>query len=260
MRKRIDNRLRVVIENGVGLGHRTLLVVVGDKARDQVVILHHMLSKCRVKARPSVLWCYKKELGFSSHRKKKMKQLQKRMITSGGGGDGAEEDPFELFVASTTIRYCYYKETHKILGNTYGMLVLQDFEALTPNLLARTVETVEGGGLVVLLLKSVKSLKTLFTMTMDVHARFRTEAHDDIVGRFNERFILSLASIKNCAVVDDSLNVLPISSHIKNVVSYKGSHAFLSGFWELYVLNNFQDDDNFLAFSLHSFPLLCNVN
>lgn len=28
----------------------------------------------------------------------------------------------------------------------------QDFEALTPNLLARTVETVEGGGIVVLLL------------------------------------------------------------------------------------------------------------
>ena len=31
----------------------------------QVVILHHMLSKAVIKARPSVLWCYKKELGFS---------------------------------------------------------------------------------------------------------------------------------------------------------------------------------------------------
>lgn len=31
----------------------------------QVVILHHMLSKATVRARPSVLWCYKKELGFS---------------------------------------------------------------------------------------------------------------------------------------------------------------------------------------------------
>lgn len=36
-----------------------------------------------------------------------------------------EDDPFELFVASTNIRYCYYSETHKILGNTYGMCVLQ---------------------------------------------------------------------------------------------------------------------------------------
>lgn len=36
-----------------------------------------------------------------------------------------EDDPFELFVASTNIRYCYYSETHKVLGNTYGMCVLQ---------------------------------------------------------------------------------------------------------------------------------------
>lgn len=43
---------------------------------------------------------------------------------------------------------------------------LQDFEALTPNLLARTVETVEGGGLVVLLLRTVSSLKQLYTMAM----------------------------------------------------------------------------------------------
>lgn len=60
----------------------------------------------------------------------------------------------------------YYKESHKILGNTYGMLVLQDFEAITPNLLARTIETVEGGGLVVLLLKTMTSLRQLYTMTM----------------------------------------------------------------------------------------------
>ena len=31
----------------------------------QVVILHHMLSKASVRARPSLLGCYKKELGFS---------------------------------------------------------------------------------------------------------------------------------------------------------------------------------------------------
>ena len=38
-----------------------------------------------------------------------------------------EDDPFELFIASTNIRYSYYHETHKILGNTYGMCALQDF-------------------------------------------------------------------------------------------------------------------------------------
>ena len=35
---------------------------------------------------------------------------------------------------------------------------MQDFEALTPNLLARTVETVEGGGLVIMLVSNLTSL------------------------------------------------------------------------------------------------------
>lgn len=105
----------------------------------------------------------------------------------------------------------YYKETDKILGNTFGMCILQDFEAITPNLLARTIETVEGGGLVLLLLKGMTSLKQLYTLSMDVHSRYRTEAHDDVTARFNERFILSLGSCESCLVVDDELNVLPIS-------------------------------------------------
>lgn len=215
VRKKIDNRLRILIENCVAEKHRSLFVVVGDHGRDQIVILHHMLSKAVVKTRPNVLWCYKKELGFSSHRKKRMKQIQKKIRS--GKLDVNEDDPFELFVSSTNIRYCYYAETHKILGSTYGMCILQDFEALTPNLLARTVETVEGGGAVVILLRTMKSLRKLYTMTMDVHARYRTEAHQDVVGRFNERFLLSMMSCKNCMVIDDQFNLLPLSSHMINM-------------------------------------------
>lgn len=96
----------------------------------------------------------------------------------------------------------------------FRVCFIQDFEAVTPNLLARTIETVEGGGIVVILLRTMNSLKQLYTMTMvslsassavvtppllvpaasqwfvlhqDVHARYRTEAHQDVVGRFNER-------------------------------------------------------------------------
>jgi hypothetical protein len=59
---------------------------------------------------------------------------------------------------------------------------LQDFEALTPNLLARTVETVEGGGIVIMLLSNLCSLTQLYTLTMDVHARLRTDAHQTVTG------------------------------------------------------------------------------
>lgn len=36
VRKKIDNRIRVLIENGVAEKHRTMFVVIGEKAMDQV--------------------------------------------------------------------------------------------------------------------------------------------------------------------------------------------------------------------------------
>ena len=213
MRKKVDSRVRTLIENSVKLNQRSFFVMIGDRGRDQVVNLHYILSKAVIKARPSVLWCYKKDLGFSSHKQRRIKKIKRKKDIGGVN----EEDPFELFITSSDIRYCYYKDTHKILGNTYGMLILQDFEALTPNLLARTIETIEGGGIIVLLLKSMNSLRKLYAISMDVHSRFRSASKSKIVPRFNERFILSLVSCKSVLVVDDELNILPLSSHARNL-------------------------------------------
>ncbi|GKZ31213.1 killer toxin resistant protein [Aspergillus brasiliensis] len=209
-RKAIDSRIPALIRNGVQEKKRSFFVVVGDRAKDVIVHLHYIMSSVDVKQNKSVLWAYKKDLlGFTSHRKKREAKIKKEVKR--GIREPNQEDPFELFITLNQIRYVYYKETEKILGNTYGMCVLQDFEAMTPNLLARTVETVEGGGIVLLLLKGMNSLKQLYTLSMDIHSRYRTEAHDDVTARFNERFILSLGSCDSCLVVDDELNVLPIS-------------------------------------------------
>ncbi|KAK4980974.1 N-acetyltransferase 10 [Elasticomyces elasticus] len=188
----------------------TNVLKLGDRQKDVIVNLYHILLNVDLKLNKSVLWAYKnKLLGFTSHRKKREKKIRKEIKR--GIRDVDTEDPFELFVSTQNIRYVYYKETDRILGNTYGMCILQDFEAITPNLLARTIETVEGGGLVLLLLKGMNSLKQLYTLSMDIHSRYRTEAHGDVTARFNERFILSLGACDACLVVDDELNVLPIS-------------------------------------------------
>jgi len=70
VRKRVDERVRRFVEEGVALEQRGLVVLVGDHGKDQVVNLHAILARARVRARPSVLWCYKRELGFSTHRNK----------------------------------------------------------------------------------------------------------------------------------------------------------------------------------------------
>jgi N-acetyltransferase 10 len=142
---------------------------------------------------------------------KKIKNAKKRGLAK-GKNDDPTVDNFELFISSTDINWCFYKDSHRVLGSTVGVLVLQDFEALTPNLMARTIETVEGGGLVIFLMRTVKSLKQLYAMSMDVHSRYRTESSGDVIPRFNERFILSLGKCTNCLVCDDELNVLPLSN------------------------------------------------
>ena len=50
VRKKIDNRIRVMIENGVALGHRTMFVVVGDKGRDQVIVIGFIDMHGRLRA------------------------------------------------------------------------------------------------------------------------------------------------------------------------------------------------------------------
>lgn len=58
VRKKIDNRIRTLIENGVKLGHRTMFVVVGDKGRDQVRYHFYFMSML------TVLKCNEYELLF----------------------------------------------------------------------------------------------------------------------------------------------------------------------------------------------------
>eukprot|EP00116_Pleurobrachia_bachei_P000855 sb/3461117/ len=212
--KKLDSRIHKIIQESVKSGHRGLFAVVGERARDQVVILHHLLSKATIAARPNVLWCYKKDLGFTTHKKKRMKMIKKKI--KAGTLDPNKDDTFEMFISATEIRYLYYNESHNILGNTYGMCVLQDFEAVTPNVLARTIETVQGGGLVVMVLNSVSDVKQLYDLQMDCHDRFKTSAYHTVVPRFNKRFLLSLTDCSNCLVLTDNLEVLPFSSKSVN--------------------------------------------
>ena len=102
VKKKIDSRIRGLLQAGVKNGHRSFIVLVGDRGRDQVVNLHYILSKLQVKQRPDVLWCYKKELGFSTHRKKRMKQVKK--LIKRGLYDPDKDNPFDVFISSTNIR------------------------------------------------------------------------------------------------------------------------------------------------------------
>ena len=217
IRKKIDDKIQILLKNCISRNERAMFLIIGDKGRDQISNLHNFYSKLNPGKKLNILWCYKNELAFSNHARKKMKKIKKQM--NKGVFELNDESAFDLFISTADIKFCYYHETQRILGTTFGMLILQDFEAITPNLLCRTIETVQGGGIIVFLLSNMTSLKQLYTLSMDVHARYRTENNKDIEPRFNERFILSLTSCQNCLVVDDELNLLPITNSMKNMTN-----------------------------------------
>ena len=216
IRKKIDDKIQILLKNSISKNERSMFIIIGDKGRDQISNLHNFYSQINPGKKLNILWCYKNELGFSNHARKKMKKIKKQM--NKGVFELNDENAFDLFISTADIKFCYYHETQRILGTTFGMLILQDFEAITPNLLCRTIETVQGGGVIIFLLSNMTSLKQLYTLSMDVHDRYRTEKNKDIEPRFNERFILSLTSCKNVLAVDDELNLLPITDNMKNMV------------------------------------------
>lgn len=44
--------------------------------------------------------------------------------------DSERADPFELFVETGGVSYCLYKDSERVLGNTFGMCILQVFSVL----------------------------------------------------------------------------------------------------------------------------------
>lgn len=207
MKKKVSGDIRALIEHCVSTNERALFVIVGDKGRFQVANLHYLLQRVSGK-KPNVLWCYKKALEVSSHQRKRQKVAKK--LAQKGLYDESTENPYELFLRTTDIRYCYYRDSQKVLGQTFGVCVLQDFEALTPNVLCRTIETVEGGGMICILLRTMESLQDLYNITMDAHGKLCSHSYNKVEPRFVRRFVLSLSNSKNIIVVDDELNILPI--------------------------------------------------
>lgn len=215
----MDGRVVGVLTEALLKNERAVLFLVGDRAKDQVVNLCHVRERIAGtnarERRGRIVWCYKKELGFTTHKLKKIKQIQKRIAR--GNYDKEIEDPFWLYQQNNDITYCRYRDSSRLLGGTCDVLILQDFNALTPNLLCRTIETVKGGGLILFLLASTSSLEQLYNITFDIHRDIRGASGapsivTQVEPRFCKRFVLSLTQCNNCLFLDDELNILPLSS------------------------------------------------
>ena len=207
IKKSIPPQLIDLIQNGIDNHHRSLVVMAGSYGADRIPALSTILHK-KLSTVPSVLWCYSKEANISSNRQKRNKQMTQKKANGTLNEDLANS--IDLFFSSNQVQYAKYSDTQRILGKTYNMLILQDYQALTPNILARTVETVAGGGLIVILLQTKDAIDDIYAtgIKMDYQNSMSRDVFGKAKSRFNVRFMKKIRSCKNCIAIDDEFDIL----------------------------------------------------
>ena len=104
-----------------------MFVLIGVDTKKHIVTLYNRLST--ISNMQNIIWCHKNKDTAMDNLKKKQKI------------DDAD-DVLLKWIKINSPDYISYNESSKILGRTCDMLVLQDFESLTPNIMASCIETV----------------------------------------------------------------------------------------------------------------------
>jgi N-acetyltransferase 10 len=200
MRSNLEEKLNFLSLNSKNYRFRSIILLIGSDAKKNIPYIHYMWSKGSTEINNSVLWCYS-----NNNSSKNLFNMKKTTNSS--------HSEQENFFSLVKIRYCYYSEIDKILGNTFGLCVLENFEALSPNIMAKTIETIEGGGVIIFILNTINSLDRIHSVSMEIYKKFESESYKTVTGRFIERFLFSLNSCPTFIAVDDNLKI--ISTHFK---------------------------------------------
>ncbi|KJP86496.1 hypothetical protein AK88_03872 [Plasmodium fragile] len=218
MKKKVDGRIKTLVENNVALGQRSMFLVIGDQGKNVVVNFYFLLNRLASRTH-NILWCYKKKLDFATSKKKRFREMKKKIKK--GTFDATIDNNFDAFLKSANIRFCFYNETKKVLGKTYSMCVLQDFSYITPNILCRCVETVIGGGIILFLLNKLDDVKNIYNLTLNCHKKYTKSGICNVYNNYITRFFLSLNQCANAMFIDDEMNILPLNDnhlHVKKLV------------------------------------------
>ena len=79
IRKKIDDKIKILLSNCINTNERAMFLIVGDKGRNQISNIHNFYTKLNPGKKLNILWCYKKELDFSKKAQSKMKKIKNKM-------------------------------------------------------------------------------------------------------------------------------------------------------------------------------------
>ena len=202
MKTILEDKLNFLSLNSKIFRFRSIILLIGSESKKKIPYLHYIWSKNSTKTNTSLLWCYNKNTYKNNQNVNKKKKDY--------------VDPFK-FLKLVNVRYCYYTEVNNIVGNTFGMCVLENFEALSPNILAKIIETIEGGGLIIFLLDEINKLSNIHSISMNIYKKFESQSYKNVSGRFLERFIFSLNSCVTFIAVDENLKIISENYNLKGL-------------------------------------------
>ncbi|KAM0675013.1 N-acetyltransferase 10 [Gurleya vavrai] len=159
----INELITVKIQESIAKRHRLFLVLKNNK---NISTIYDKLANNSEGLQPSVLYLYKEDPDL---------ELTKRI--------------------KTDVTMINYKESDRILGSTFTMLILQNYEAITPNILAKSIETIRGGGIIILLAKEIIGIEMEFN---DVKRIYK---------RFNKRIFKSLKNNESILFFDENMKL-----------------------------------------------------
>jgi len=186
-RFRVERALTDMMKEALRAFHRRLIVVCGENASDVLayVILRHYVLR-----------------GGS----------EERVVFVHGGGDSerGETKAFKELVEKlegmaypvANVRRYTFEDTHRIMGTTNDILILDMSVGARPNDLGRLIETVRGGGLAVLYNLDLKVEKPWCT---SIHYRLASPPYtmQDLKNRFERLFVRKILEDPSVWIIEN---------------------------------------------------------
>lgn len=170
--------------------HRTMVALIGEGSKQHIPEIHKRLTG--ISTLNNIIWAYKN--GETA-----IENIEKKQKIEGN------ENKLMKWLKINSPEHIIYKEAYRMLGRTCDMLILQDFEMITPNILITAIETVKGGGLIILLLDQAKTLREIIETRNELHEGSRIEPV------FNKRLFRLLVNSTNSIFIDKNMQIMNIT-------------------------------------------------
>lgn len=207
-----DLNIPSFLGNAKKYNHRTMFVVSNNQVRQKIKTLYNLFSE-KSGFLPDIAWCYCK-----NEERRRVRELAKssKKMKINSENDSNKDQKKDLFENMENLRKYDLSELDKLLGTTQSFLVIQD--TVTPNNLCKVMETVQGNGVIILVLGKENVTETEFFQyfsdknEVEENNLIKSEGNSSVThfdsSFYNKRLFKSFKKSKSILILNDSLKII----------------------------------------------------